>query len=384
MATSLNLRYKNDSNIAETSPFAMRHLLIIFLILGFLTPLARAQNNDNSAFEVSDVVADVTADSAAHARDQAIAQAQRTAFSQLLERFDADAALGTKLSDDDIATLVQNFEVQNERASSVRYIGTFTVQFRPAAVRNYLGQHNASFDETPGKPVGVLPVLVTTGRAVLWEDKTRWRAAWENNAHGGGLVPVIVPAGELARCGRSSSTADAVNGKTEALKAMIERYRANGAVVATLDTDLDKPGQELKVTIDRYDFDGDALPGRASSPYRRLTDKAALDKAIIQAVKQVRQQLEKNWRKEEQTSAPSGDEPAPVIIDPQQQAASKAPSTHLPVLVTIQTLPQWATIKHKLESIPLVTHIDVITLARGSTNIEIEFHGSIDALETWL
>ena len=108
---------------------------------------AYAQTGDESVYSVTDVAVDVTADSAAHARDQAITQAQRLAFGQLLERIGVDAAVGAKLSDDDIATLVQNFEVQNERTSSVRYLGIFTVQFKPNAVRTYLSGRGTNFTE---------------------------------------------------------------------------------------------------------------------------------------------------------------------------------------------------------------------------------------------
>jgi len=102
-----------------------------------------------SPYIVTDVAVDVTADSAAKARDQAIAEAQRTGFKQLLEKINADPALGAKLSDNDLSTLVQNFEVKSEHASDVRYIGSFTVQFRPNAVRSYLDKKHAHYNDQP-------------------------------------------------------------------------------------------------------------------------------------------------------------------------------------------------------------------------------------------
>ena len=47
--------------------------------------------------------------------------------------------------------MVQSFEVQDEHSSSVRYIGTFTVQFRPNAVRDWLGKNGA--DAIPKRAV---------------------------------------------------------------------------------------------------------------------------------------------------------------------------------------------------------------------------------------
>src|SRR6202012_495963 len=122
----------------------MRQPFLFIVLLSLLCAPALAQTSEDSVlYSVSDVPVDITADSAAHARDQAIAEAQRSAFEQLLGRLGSDTSLASKLTDNDIATLVQNFEVQNERTSSVRYIGIFTVQFRPAATRDWLAKNGA-------------------------------------------------------------------------------------------------------------------------------------------------------------------------------------------------------------------------------------------------
>ncbi len=365
------------SNIAETGPFAMRHLLLFLLILGALAFPAWAQE-DASVYEVTDVVTDVTADSAAHARDQAVAQAQRAAFGQLVDRLGAGASVATKLSDDDIYTLVKNFEVQNERASAVRYIGTFTVQFKPAAVRALLGNRSANYSETPSAPVIILPVLNSNGHPILWEDKTKWRAAWETTLRNEGLVPVIIPAGELDDIG-IISTAEAVKGKNASLKALIDKYQAGGVAVATLNADLDKPDAVFKIDVAHYDADGDAMP------VEHLTlpvpaDKAGLDSALVQAVKLVRHQLEKDWRQDAQVSHEAKNTPVSVA----GELPSGGPTTHLMVTVSIENLAEWAQIKRKLDSIPYIDQTDVITLQRGSSSIELEFHGSIDALQVAL
>ncbi|MDD3371970.1 MAG: hypothetical protein PHE27_09125 [Alphaproteobacteria bacterium] len=85
-------------------------------------------------FTVTDINVDITADTAAHARDKALEEAQRKGYVQLLTK------LGTtdsgNLSADELAGLVRSFEVQSEHLSPVRYVGVFTVSFKEAAVRN--------------------------------------------------------------------------------------------------------------------------------------------------------------------------------------------------------------------------------------------------------
>src|SRR5258707_407858 len=137
MVSSCEFGYNSCGNIPEMSSFAMRYLLVVFLVFGLISSPVWAQAEDASLYNITDVASDVTADSAVHARDQAIAEAQRSVLDMLLERLNAEKSVATKLSSDDIATLVQSFEVQNEKRSSVRYIGTFSVQFKPNAVRNF-------------------------------------------------------------------------------------------------------------------------------------------------------------------------------------------------------------------------------------------------------
>lgn len=89
-------------------------------------------------YTIADVNVDVTADNAAHARDQALMQAEREAFTQLCARMGAPAST-TKIDDDSLAALVQSFEVQSEHLSAVRYIGVFTIRFKPLSTQKKIG-----------------------------------------------------------------------------------------------------------------------------------------------------------------------------------------------------------------------------------------------------
>jgi hypothetical protein len=380
METSLKVGYTYSTfgNIAETSPFAMRLLHILFIVLGvgLLTLPVLAQSSDSGVYEITDVATDITAESAVHARDQAVKQGQRAAFEQLLQRLGADPALGAKLGDDDIAALVQSFEVQNERSSPVRYIGIFTVQFRPSAVRSFLAGRNAAYFDTASAPVLILPVTLTAGHPILWEETTPWRQAWDSIAHGGGLVPIILPSGALDDIALLS-TEEAMDGKPDSLAGLINKYQAGGALVAVLDGDLSKPGSTLTVDMRRYDANGTSL-STTSVILSVPTDKKDLDALLPQAAKQVREQLEADWRQQQQGQAPVAANPTEGAV-PDNGAVA-----HLPVNVPIATLAEWEQIRQKLEHVPNVRHADIITLARGMTSIEIEFNGDIAQLQSAL
>ena len=139
-------------------------------------------------YTVTDVNADVTADTAAHARDQALMQAERAAFVQLVARSGGAEGV-SKLSDDAIAAMVQSFEVQSERLSAVRYIGVFTIRFKPAAVQKRIGKYlggstdlvsgvgaGGTTDDAKPMPAGTishLPVAVPVDSIAAWTQIKR-------------------------------------------------------------------------------------------------------------------------------------------------------------------------------------------------------------------
>ncbi len=344
----------------------MRQVLLILAAIALLALPAQAQDNNDDAtvYQITDVAVDITASNAAEAREQAITQAQRTAFEQLLTRLGTDSSMATRQDDNTIAALVQAFEVQQERTSSVRYMGTFTVQFKPNAVRTFLHRNGSNFSEARSRPVVILPVTMNNGHAILWEDQTPWRMAWEGGVRGSGLVPLIVPAGDLDDIA-VISTPEAVNGKPESLQNIMRKYQAGGAVVAVLEGDLEKldSKKELRVDARRYDSMGKATdPIHLSLP--APVDAKAVPVTLAEGVKQVRNELEAGWK--QSTKLPKG------------------PVGHLSISVPISSLADWAQIKAKLGNVPNVARVNVIALTRNAADIDLEFRGEISQLQAAL
>ena len=344
----------------------MRTILSLLLISVFLAIPAMAEDAEATAalYQVSDVAVDTTADNASHARDRAVIEAQRKAFEQLMGRLGADGALVAKQSDDAIASFVQAFEVQQERTSAVRYIGTFTVQFKPNAVRSFINKNGANYNEMRSKPVLVLPVETFGGRSILWEEATKWRAAWEDAARGASTVPLVIPAGGLDDIA-IVSTNEAVSGKSEALQAMARKYMASSVLIANLKADPDHidPKQGFEIETVRYD-----LNGKTGEPVHYTpavpTDSSSTRGVMTQVVRQIRSELENDWKQTAKTV--------------------KGTSMHLPVTVHIEGLPMWNDIKRKLAMTTNINKLSVIALTRSAAKIELEFYGSIDELKNAL
>ncbi len=127
----------------------MRLFLVFFMLLVACTaPLpATAQLVANTStapapasvadpYTVDGVLIDMPVASAQEARDSALLAAERQALQKLRDQLAAsgNAAVIAEPSDSQLARMVQNFEVANERISAKRYSGNFTIRFRPHTV----------------------------------------------------------------------------------------------------------------------------------------------------------------------------------------------------------------------------------------------------------
>ena len=362
----------------------MKRLLALLCLLPF--PAAGAETPESAVYTVADVAVDVTDNSAAHARTKAIPQAQRQALGQLMERFDVDPAVIATLSDNDLFTLVKSFDVQSEKTSPVRYLGTYTVQFRPTAVRDYLTKKKSAFTDTMGKPVLVLPILKGDGPPILWQQPTKWRAVWEETEKNSDLVPVIVPKGNLTDV--SSIDADgALQGKADSLIKLAQNYNVGGTVVAVLNADLTKAGTDYTVDITHWDSQNTAEPSPVHLHLPAPNDPAAIDATLRQAVHLVREQIEKDWK--QSLKAPPPISAATLPAPPKNNTTptpsfANAPDLHLPVAVPVSTPQAWAQIARRLSAINGIVQTNVINLARGNVAIEIEYRGTVADLQAAL
>ncbi|MFA6279599.1 MAG: DUF2066 domain-containing protein [Bdellovibrionales bacterium] len=340
--------------------------VVIFLVFSLfcLASPAWAQE-DLAVYRIAGVTVDVTAANATVARDHAIMQAQRSAFSLLLERLGVREPQA-KASDEALAALVQAFEIQNEHTAGYRYTGLFSVQFKPAAVRQWLGTLGVKYTENRAKSLVVLPIVKSKERATLWEDSTPWRSVWMGGEKNTGLVPFIVPTGDLEDIAQIS-TAEALTGKPEALEAVRQKYGAGGVLVAVLETDsLAAEGEsptpsekgEGVVTARRYDEAGAAKDlGRLPVAWASLAQRGEV---LAAAIRSLSQSLEADWR-----------------------AVNKVPSgavATLPVDVDVPTLEAWAQIRQRLTQVPAVASAQIVTMTRGLVHIELGFRGELAAL----
>ncbi|WP_445682007.1 DUF2066 domain-containing protein [Radicibacter daui] len=186
-------------------------------------------------FAVHDVAVDATSDNAAKARDIARAQGERDAFQRLIERLvlPEDRVRVPPVSDDELTNLIRNFEVQNERTSTVRYLGTYTFRFDPAGVGALLTRAGVPYIDKQAPGLLVLPVYNDGSRPILWEGANPWFDSWQATPPKSPLVTLSVPYGDLSDV-TTISGQQAAEGDQQAIGQMLDRYHVQEAVVAEL------------------------------------------------------------------------------------------------------------------------------------------------------
>jgi hypothetical protein len=326
---------------------ALASLLVVLVAL-LLPAAALAQSAE--LFEVRDVPVDVTAKSAAEARDQAVLQGQRKAFDTLIGRLvsSEDAARLPKLSDDQLTDLVKSFEVEEEHVSDVRYIGKLAFSFREGPVRDMLAGGQVHFAETVSKPVLVVPVLTADGKSELWQDDNGWRAAWAARSPAGDLVPLLVPLGD-AQDLAAIDAPQALAGDPAKLLPLAARYKASDALVAV--AELQDGGKKLVVTGHRYGTGGNTATYQATA----TGDGQNLDALYAQGVQRLAEQVQSSWK--------------------QQNLVDAGSQQSLEVHVPLNGLASWVEVRRRLAQVATIKRSDLTYLSRQEARLNLVYIG---------
>ena len=191
-----------------------------------------------SAWLVSGIRLEAEAESAAQAREQVFAAVGQAALQHLWARIlpAADIAEPPKVADSELARWIAELRVERERYSSVRYAAAFSVRFEPEPVRAFLESAGLRYAEAVSRPVVVLPLFTEGGREprLFSSGSNPWYEWWRRRPPDSGLVPLLVPPGDLGDISLIGPR-EALAKDPSALLAIARRYGARGAIVAHMD-----------------------------------------------------------------------------------------------------------------------------------------------------
>ena len=146
-----------------------------------------------STFEIGGIEVDVTAETAAKAREEGWRQAQQKGWKALWAKTNgrpAEQAPG--LTDSALDGLVAGIVVEHEQIGPKRYIATLGVLFDRARTGQLLG---VSGSVRRSAPMLVVPVMLTGSAFQSFESRNVWQEAWARFRTGNSPVDYVRPTG---------------------------------------------------------------------------------------------------------------------------------------------------------------------------------------------
>lgn len=334
------------------------------VVLAAVGGLGTAAAQSGGVYTVGGVNVDETADTAAAAREQAISAGHVLAFRRLMARLvpDSQRSVLPALAQRDIVPLVLSFEIESEKRSSVRYLGSLKFRFRRADVRQFLQTSGVGFAETRSKPVLLLPVYDSAGAKLLWDDPNPWFGAWNAVPPSDGLVPVGLPAGDLADI-RDISAEQAVAGNAEQLALIAERYGASAVLVAEASVTAD-PGTGARSLTVATRYFGGTSDGRTAIRSFAYGEQETDEAVIGRAAQQVALQVEEDWKQEN-------------LIRFNNQNS-------LIAMIALTDLRQWVEVRRKLSGIAFLQRWQLVAMSRRSASVRLTYYGDAEQLRVAL
>jgi len=319
-----------------------------------------APAQDTEVFEVRGVAVDITAETAAAAREEALAEGEKKAFERLFQRMtlSEDRDYLPDLNREDRALLVRDFTVAGEKTSTVRYLATLNYRFNAEEVRNLLIDYGVPFAETSSKPVLVLPAYEAAGALVLWDDPNPWRAAWRTRPVVEGLAPLMLPVGDLADIA-AIGVEQAVAGDRQRLDTLVRRYRTGDVLVAHAILGLDPDGGRplLEVLLARFSPAG---PEHTTAETFRSEDGESIETLLARAAAALAAAVEDDWKR-----------------DNLMQFGRPGVTA---VAVPIRGLADWLAVRSRLGRVAVVRRFDLVLLSLDEARINLHYLGDVDQL----
>ena len=348
--------------------FCVQRTVFLFLFLTFVSVSnVWAQS---ALFTVEDVRVDITSASAVAAREEAFEKAQVDAFTILAGRMVSGEAATQQIPDvDTISTMIKDYQISNEQLSTVRYVATYKFRFDDNAVRRYFNAADVPYSDVSASPALVLPFYVRDGKNILWSPYNVWLNAWNRADNLDGLVPLVVPLGDIADVSDIGGD-EALDYNNARLNRLLQRYNSSEAVIliATPDEALSRvqgEGDAATGTLDIQIYRTDRgypeqVQGVQVSAGGSDTLASLMDKAVLEVQKAMRA----DWKLKTATAT----------------SASAAGQSALRVRVPYSSLKEWADTQRALRRVYGLSAFKIVSVTPKQAYVDIMFDGNENRL----
>jgi hypothetical protein len=330
----------------------VRLAAVVFACLAWIYASTLLRAAENPLYTVTGVEVDVSAETAADAKKQAITEANVKAFRVFAERVGAGAGVLDEVSripPKQINAMLNSLSIEEERTGPGRYIARLTVRFLPRRARALMNRLGVSYSEKVAGKTVVVPVWkAADGTVQVWQDNP-WREAWLGLRAENALVPVIVPLGDLTDTGLLTPE-QAANRDEGSLEAVRLRYEADAILVAVaepLGEDTVQASMVGDSPVGRLEFD----KGYTAEQGGGLEEAARIAAARFHEVMQLR------WKK----------------MNEARPVTQAVPVATLPVAVSFFSNDEWSALRARILSTPGVSGVDISTISQGGAIVQLSY-----------
>ncbi|MEE8171832.1 MAG: DUF2066 domain-containing protein, partial [Alphaproteobacteria bacterium] len=287
---------------------------------------------------------------------------------------------------------IDGFVIDKELVSSTRYRATLIIDFNKFAIRDLLRKRKIRFAESRSKDVLVVPVFDTGDGATLWLEPGDWRSAWLARPANEGLVPLILPLGDVMDMA-AIDPAEALVPSREALLRLAERYGTEEVVVASAYLQLPSPQADENSDVDGNGAGSAELADTAESGLsqsRRV--RGPVEGAILQlTVHRVGVAAERTTNellrgapsesREDLLARAVGRVLAQVEGDWKQANMLRfGRENKLRIVVPLKGLSDWVEMRRRLRELAVVVNVQLANLSRGQADVLLHYFGETEQL----
>ena len=332
--------------------------------LALCLPGSAAGPIETSIFAVQGVDVDVTSTDATTARNQALIDVQVKAFQQLVGRLgtpELQQQVQVKFKPEDIAPYLRSLSIEQESSAPGRYIGKFTVRFLPDKMKKFFEGYGIRVPDRQAEPILVLPVWRGKDTNQLWEDNP-WKKAWTALDGEQGIVPLIVPLGDLEDT-ETLTVEDALHNDPIKLEAIRKRYGAPGLLIAQAQPTEDGG---LHVYIE-----GDTRLGKLVFNKIVKAEDNLPESAAPLALREFQQSVIDAYKQQAAKTAAAED-----------AAKNANRSQSMAVSVPFTSPREWNAIRSRILTTPNVSGVDLSTLSADGAVIKLVFTNTVAELQS--
>ena len=308
-----------------------------------------------NAYQVNNVSVDVTARTAAIARELAVRNGQRKALDILLRRLttEEDRQAIPMLDDRGVESLVLSIEFMNERYSPTRYMADLVIVFNQDGVRNLLEISGSSFSETMSRPVLVLPYHQNAGLTTAWTEDNAWLEIWREIDWRTSLVPFMFPGSDDAYALAGLGMGDDENFDTIAPE-MAAQYGVGETLIVRANDSINfLTGQlQLQVLTIRA---GGGLEVRSDHIFTPIDGEDDVD-FFTRVATTIGEDVAGAWK--EQT-----------LVSMDQLGSMRAQ-------MYLSSLQEWIELKKRLEKVPLIREMALHSISINEVQLDLIYLGT--------